>query len=151
MYCENCGKELGFNEDVCSKCGSRVGGETVFIQSGFEASPSSVIYNIPAKNAGYAVLFSFLFAGLGQLYVGKIVRGLLIMLGYAILGALAGGILALGVLVDDGSLGDLMGGAIVSIICMIAMIAFWVWNLFDAHKLANQYNDALVSGKKRPW
>jgi len=73
------------------------------------------------------------------------------MLGYAILGALAGGILALGVLVDDGSLGDLMGGAIVSIICMIAMIAFWVWNLFDAHKLANQYNDALVSGKKRPW
>jgi TM2 domain-containing membrane protein YozV len=155
MYCENCGKELGFNDEVCSKCGSRVDSGTIFIQQQRGVPESSIIYNIPAKNAGHAAVFSFFIAGLGQMYAGKIGRGLLIMFGYVALALLSGGIFTVSFL-DNGTLNDInfsdySGRIILLIICAIGMIALWVWNLFDAYKLANQYNDALVSDKKRPW
>ena len=34
---------------------------------------------------------------------------------------------------------------------LIAYLVFWVWQIFDAHNLANQYNDALRQTGNPPW
>jgi len=150
MYCENCGKELGFNETVCGRCGNRIGGETIFIQQHgeFQGSSSSIVYNMPAKNPGYAAIFSFLITGLGQIYAGKIARGFILMLACVSFGSL-GGFFAATWLEDHTGLTEIE--MVLMFACIIAAIAVWVWNVADAYKCANIYNDGLIKNGKRPW
>jgi TM2 domain-containing membrane protein YozV len=91
------------------------------------------------KSAGVAAVLSALWAGLGQLYVGRIGRGLCLVFLYPVLL-----LMALVVLIIALGLIGLLPVAILS-------ITFWVWNIYDAYGLANQYNDALMSTGKRPW
>jgi TM2 domain-containing membrane protein YozV len=86
-----------------------------------------------------AAMFSFMFAGLGQMYVGKIALGIGVMLLFvAILaGALAALVFTLG----------LMGLAVFAIIILLV----WMFNIFNAYNLAVEYNDSVVSTGQRPW
>jgi hypothetical protein len=37
------------------------------------------------------------------------------------------------------------------IVITAILIAIWAFNLYDANKLANEYNDALRATGRRPW
>ncbi|MCL1810925.1 MAG: hypothetical protein FWG41_01705 [Methanomassiliicoccaceae archaeon] len=127
----------------CDECGSRAGGR------GGGQGPQCVI-NIRDKSAGIAAVLSFFMIGLGQIYVGKIGRGLLLMMAYIVFVCIGVVVTALAVLSTDG-IDDLAGVGVLVIIISVCYLVLWVWNIFDAHKLANRYNDHLMANGNRPW
>ena len=72
------------------------------------------------KNPGIAAVLSFLVVGLGQLYAGKVGRGLLFFFGAVVLGALS-----------------MLTGFF-----FILFLPYWVWNIYDAFKQAEKANMA---------
>ena len=108
-------------QQFCDKCGTKVGATG-------NAAQQNTVY-VREKSEGVAAVLSFLWAGLGQIYVGKIGRGIAIMLvGFliAVLGFL-------------------------TFFLLILIPIFWIWNIYDAYKLARTYNGHLRSTGNRPW
>lgn len=95
-------------------------------------------YN-PYKNPTTAVLIAAIgglvgFSGIGHIYVGKIMKGILL---------LVAGLILFGVgIVLFGAGGFLM---------VIGYFALWIWQIFDARKLANQFNEYYQINQKPPW
>jgi TM2 domain-containing membrane protein YozV len=102
-FCQHCGEKISVEAEICPKCGIRV------------KDPSQLTYE--RKNPGFAVILSFFFTGLGQIYNGQIGKGLLFIV--------IGGILAL---------------TMVILIGFILYPLFWVYNLYDAYNAAKKIN-----------
>ncbi|MCL2143100.1 MAG: hypothetical protein FWH44_02430 [Methanomassiliicoccaceae archaeon] len=116
----------------CDKCGHKAG----------TAVRDRYATVLREKNEGVAALLSLLWGGAGQIYVGKLVRGLAIMAAYFVILLIGVPILFLGGL----------GTAVVWIIlCGILYFVLWIWNIFDAYNLAKAYNDHLWATGTRPW
>ncbi|MCL2031696.1 MAG: hypothetical protein FWG96_00235 [Methanomassiliicoccaceae archaeon] len=140
MYCRSCGNQLNEGQSFCDKCGVRA--------DGAEGGPGpQYVVHINEKSSGVAAVLSFLWAGAGQIYVGRIGRGLALMFSYLLIYAVlfvVGFVIALEM--------ESFGGFIVLMISMgVFTLAFWIWNIYDAYKLSNEYNDYLRSHGKRPW
>jgi TM2 domain-containing membrane protein YozV len=75
------------------------------------------MYARPQKNAGLAAVLSFFIPGLGQIYNGEIVKGIIIIIVQIINGFLAAIIVGF------------ITGAIV-----------WIWAIYDAYKTAERIN-----------
>ncbi len=93
MFCHNCGAEIDINALLCPKCGveQKVG---VPIAAG-------------EKSAFIAAILSFLLAGVGEIYVGKMRRGIVILLAALLLSW-----------------------------TMIGYPIIWLLSIYDAYKLA---------------
>lgn len=74
-----------------------------------------------------AVLFSAFVPGLGQFYCGRFLRGVSVFIVFSLLSAMLAG---LGII--------LMITVIIPILLALLLVAFWVWNLFDAYNLAQR-------------
>lgn len=147
MYCSNCGAEIPEDGEFCSKCGTSVNG------GGFNQSYKNPQYVIPMKSAGIAAVLSFIFTGLGQIYLGKIGRGLLLICGGIVIATCSMVAVFSGFVIDGaGEIIDYQGmsAAWILIISIIA-IAYWVWQIYDAYKLANEYNEYLKQNGREPW
>lgn len=148
MYCPNCGTETNPNSEFCQKCGTN-------LKEGTKNTcvPPNVTYALPLKSTGLAAVLSFLFAGLGQVYVGKIARGIIFVCIGACIGILSTILMLGGIEIDtNGELSAYtMSYFIAGAAILIAYLVFWVWQIFDAHNLANQYNDALRQTGNEPW
>jgi len=129
MYCNKCGNEIGEGQGFCDKCGQQAG-------AAVQQQPPVPMRE---KSAGVAAILSFLWAGLGHLYVGKIGFGLILMLLYPVI--LFFGFIFL--VVALGIFGLILFGVIV--------LAVWIWCIFDSHRLANEYNDFIRANGRRPW
>lgn len=77
---------------------------------------------IMAKNPILAAILSII-PGLGQVYCGQLVRGIVIFIIVAVLAGIIAGFLS-GLI---GSLSFLFG---------LIPLALWLWNIYDAYKLA---------------
>ncbi|MDR0778690.1 MAG: zinc ribbon domain-containing protein [Methanomassiliicoccaceae archaeon] len=135
MYCNKCGGEIADGQEFCSKCGQRVGAGTNQQNQQYQQYTVSV----REKSAGVAAVLSLIWAGLGQIYVGKIGLGLMLIIIYPIL--LFGGLIVLAVAL----------GLIGLIVFAVIVIVVWIWNIFNAYQLANEYNDAIRATGRRPW
>ncbi|MCL2785954.1 MAG: hypothetical protein FWD81_01855 [Methanomassiliicoccaceae archaeon] len=128
MFCSRCGNEVE-NQAFCDKCGNRIdgadGGATQQTQQRQE------VYRRD-KSDGLAAVLSLLIPGAGQIYVGKIGRGI--------------GLLVLAIVIA--SLALLFFWLIVP---LIFYVIFWIWNIFDAYNLAKEYNTLLETTGNRPW
>jgi len=82
------------------------------------------------KNAGLAAVLAFLLPGLGHIYLGLITKGILYIILTCVLWV--GGVLTFG-------------------IGFIVYIIFWIWQIYDAYKLGNQYNSAVQQTGRAPW
>lgn len=96
-------------------------------------------YN-PYKNPTTAVLIAaiggiFGISGIGHMYVGKIMKGIIILI--------AGFILA--------AVGALTVAMYIGIPLLIGYLALWIWQIFDARKLANQFNEYYQTNQRPPW
>ena len=78
--------------------------------------------NNMAKNPILAAILSII-PGLGQVYCGQLVRGIIIFIVVVFLAGIIAGFLS-GLI---GSLGWLFG---------LIPLALWLWNIYDAYKLA---------------
>jgi len=126
------------DQAFCDKCGNKAG-----------AVPSQErnMY-IREKSDGIAAVLSFLWAGAGQIYVGRIKRGLGILLAYTLVSIVAYALIFSILMLGAG----LTEAGIVLLFCVtIGMFAIWIWNIFDAYKLAKEYNSYVAANGKRPW
>ena len=88
---------------------------------------------IGTKNSGLAAVLSLIIPGLGQMYAGRIGRGLLFLF------------------------------IVVPMTVIIAMfffwlfvplflpLGFWIWNIYDAYNICNAYNWSLLETGNPPW
>ena len=148
MYCPNCGTETAPDSEFCQKCGTNLNDGTKQA-----CAQPNITYALPLKSTGIAAVLSFLFAGLGQVYVGKIARGIIFVCIGTCAGILSSILILSGIAIDaNGEFnGFIMAYIAAGIIILVAYLAFWIWQIFDAHKLANQYNDALRQTGNEPW
>ena len=127
VFCTSCGNEIESGTRFCPKCGAGIDEKSVPITS--EPTHVRSNYVVTNKNAGLAAVLSFLFCGLGQIYAGKITKGLLFIF-----------------------VGLLLGVAtFIFILPGVAAVAFWIYNIYDAYTLTNEYNTALETTGRRPW
>jgi TM2 domain-containing membrane protein YozV len=141
-YCAVCGKSLLVTEQFCASCGTSntLYREPVSNTQDNHATPAGAAGYNPYKNPTTAVLIAaigglFGVSGMGHMYVGKVTKGILILV--------AGLILAV--------VGGLTAAFLVGIPLLIGYLALWIWQIFDARKLANQYNEYLKTNGKQPW
>ena len=95
----------------------------------------------PRKSVAVALILSFFFAGIGQIYVGKVLRGIVYLAIYAALYAAS---FAMTLNLDYTDI-DALRNLISSpgfIIVTLASLGFWAFNMFDAYRLAKKYNEA---------
>jgi len=105
-----------------------------------------LVVHVP-KSPGVAVVLSFFWSGLGQLYAGAIGKGLAIMVApVAILVLWMAGVFA-----ATGPSRRLSEGAASGTMLALALVGvcFWAWQLFDAYVSANDANRRAFGGAGR--
>lgn len=122
-FCPECGEELEGSPRFCPSCGAELRGGG----GGRVGGAGVVQVTVGTKSPGLAAVLSFLISGLGQIYVGRIGRGIAILLGGIVIAAIS------------------------FFLLFIPMIIYWIWNIYDAYKLAKQYNEVVLSTGKPPW
>ena len=125
MYCPNCGMQIPDSEKFCEHCGTKLEpGETV--SSGTDRTMAAIMVN--KKSEALALILSLLISGLGQMYVGKIGRGL---------GLLAAEIIT-----------AILGAFL--LFPLIITLVIWIYAMYDAFKLAKEYNQYLLAHNGNP-
>jgi hypothetical protein len=139
-FCSNCGEKLeAYAEiDECPKCHSALHEHLKHIES-----PPRVVEQLPYKSPGTTALIAFLgglFAlpGLGHIYVGKVRRGIAILIGGFILYALI-------------FLGIWFIPFPYSWVIIIGYFILLIWQIFNARKYAKKFNELVKTTGKEPW
>lgn len=141
-YCPYCGAQLPPGASFCPKCGASVQVApatpttqqpaipvtTTPVSPPPTRPPTTVV--VGAKSPGVAAILSLLIPGLGQIYVGRVGRGLLIL--FIVM-----------------PLTFVM--ASLTLIFVFLPLIIWIWQIFDAYNLAKKYNDYLLSIGQPPW
>lgn len=123
-FCPKCGIQIEPNDVYCKGCGIPLTQQPT--------QPSAPPYvppriTVSTKNEGLAAVLSVVWPGLGQIYVGRISRGIGIMVGGALL-------------------------LIISwILLWIPQLLFTIWNIYDAYNHAKKYNQELTRTGIPPW
>ncbi|HJU59460.1 MAG TPA: hypothetical protein VJ583_06900 [Nitrososphaeraceae archaeon] len=159
-FCSNCGetlKNLNYEEiKKCPKCGIDI------LQTAFTTPKTSIVDQLPYKSPGTAALIAFIggifgLLGLGHIYVGKVGKGIEILIAGIIIAALffitimmgiMGPILGMGPMMMDPSQMPLI---ILPFILGISYLILWIWQIFNARKLAKKFNESVLATGKEPW
>ena len=126
-FCSKCGKEVTEEMNVCPYCGNPL----KVIPSSMAVPVSRV--TVATKNSGLAAVLSLLIPGAGQMYSGQIGRGLLFLFIVIPLTAIIAVLFFW------------------LIFPLFLPLAFWIWNIFDAYNICNEYNRRLLQTGNPPW
>ena len=162
-YCSNCGEKLDTDKPIadCPKCHSDLHEHSKHIES-----TPRIVEQLPYKSPGTTALIAFLgglFAlpGIGHMYVGKLRRGIIILIGGFVLYVIF--IVAFIALAIPFQYNDQIGrtepmsssvfiyALIPGIIFSVAYLAFFIWQIFDARKYAKKFNERVKATGKEPW
>ena len=165
-FCSSCGFEIKDDTELCPKCGKQVkfGKE--------DKSKEPLTGRIEYKSESITLIFSviiglFVIMGVGQMYVGKVKRGIVILIlslaksGIGIL-LLIGGLALLAPNSASSKAyapfglthGDITTGIIIlgiGIGLLVGEVVLFFWQIFDARKLCRKYNEYVAEYGKRPW
>lgn len=100
------------------------------------------------KSSGVGIVLSFFWTGLGQLYAGRIGRGILMMIATPVVWAIGwfGGFAALiggigGATAETADMAATGAGiGIVGLLMAAVPVGWWVWGMLDAKKLCEAFN-----------
>ena len=91
-FCANCGQAVNANQAICLGCGcplaqTQMGNRMNHAQNGGQKTiqPSG-------KSASTAVLLTCLITGLGQMYLGQVLKGVVILLAAIVIGVATAGV-----------------------------------------------------------
>ena len=160
-FCSNCGEKLDVDVDIeeCPKCHTALHEHSKHIQS-----PPSVVEQLPYKSPGTAALIAFIggifgLPGIGHIYVGKVAKGIgILILGLILYAVFAISLFSIPFLAMPGefnltsnvsSIGT--GGAGIMAIFAILYLIFFIWQIFNARKLARKFNEIVRTTHKEPW
>jgi signal peptidase I len=97
-----------------------------------------------SKEPWFAVNLSMFFAGIGQVYSGRVVRGCIFIFGQIALTCFGGGLVL-----------SSTGNVIIGASFLLAGVVVYIWSLFDAHKCSREANtEDFGSSRKEnkdPW
>jgi len=110
-YCPYCGTQIEYRYGVCPSCGK--------LQPTIEGIERVQVRKV--KNPLLALFLSLLITGTGQIYLGRVGRGLFFLISILLLGILLEGVLTFDQLMLVG--------------LVISVISAW-----DAYKIANEIN-----------
>ena len=115
------------------------------------------------KDTGITLLLGVLLGlfgimGIGQLYVGKIGRGVAILLGGFAVAAVSY-IAVIAYILSDSWLydnsgyysPDFSGLIVIALLVAVFHLAYFIWQAYDAYKLAKKYNEELYRTGQPPW
>lgn len=165
-FCSNCGQKFDTYPEsgICPKCHTTLYEHPEHIQPNpsIEQQPKpSIVEHLPYKSPGTAALIAFIggifgLPGIGHMYVGKVGKGIgILILGlilYAVVIIMAtAGIASLGLSTADSS-GSAAAGVIgLLLILSIVYIVFFLWQIFNARKMAKKFNETVRTTGKEPW
>lgn len=98
------------------------------------------------KSSGLAIILSFFWTGLGQLYSGRIARGLVMMGAAPVIWMIGwvGGFASLGALVMPRHAGS---ASVLGVLVACAPFAYWIWGMIDAKRLCETHNRSQSSSR----
>ena len=79
-----------------------------------------IYYEIKKKNIGTTVLLSFLLPGVGHIYIGRIIKGIIISIVFTVSAILC-----------------------IVLIGIIPTLIIWIYSIYDSYRLAKDYNTKL--------
>lgn len=151
-FCKHCGEELPSDEvDNCPFCGGELDYYAPKPAEKKEKQQVKVIKVVPHKSPGTAALIAFIGAifgllGIGQIYVGRIGRGIAILLSGFVLHALIwitffGTFLGGAFAGARNSLAFLYIGRSVAVAFVFIYVGLWIWQILDARSVAKKHNE----------
>jgi TM2 domain. len=143
MYCSGCGETLDDGASFCRVCGRKVHSEPSAGNTRYGISNESA-YLAFHKSEGIAILLGLLITGGGQMYAGRIGRGIAMFL-FSIFSWV---LLLIPFLVLNSSFG---GGIILLAVVGVFLFIFVIWTLYDAYNLVRQYNNEILRTGRPPW
>ena len=85
-YCQNCGVAVQPNQEICIKCGVGLRRVATSPDSQFGDRKRGLVYpSDPPKSPTTALIFTCLITGVGQMYLGQSLKGVIILLAAIIL------------------------------------------------------------------
>lgn len=176
--CTKCGKEIPTDAAFCPACGYSVNvnekGEQYKQNDGYQGH---YYPQYPLKDTGITLVLGVLLGffgimGAGQMYIGKIKRGIVILIGgfaisvisymISVYLVVAPWVSRTSTWTGSGSFDlistwpfDLRSVYMIALASTIVTTAirftYLIWQAYDAYKLAKRYNEELISTGKPPW
>lgn len=153
-FCKQCGKEIPEGARFCPYCGAD--------QGAYVPPPPQA--GLETKNSGLAAVLALVLGffgiwGVGHIYVGKIGKGIALLILGIILQWVIGFFVFFGAMFFGFSYGFMhrgiagfLGGFLVPIIIWgLITLAIFIWQVYDAYKLAKYYNEHVQRYGKAPW
>jgi len=135
-FCSRCGSQAKEGAQFCDRCGAPL---SVGFQSYSQGNQTTVSYTYrkDEKEAILAVILSVLIPGLGQMYCGRVGRGIGILVLLGLLGFVS--IIPLFVIMDPWEV-DITGFFALSVVMSIVVFIVYLWQIYDAYRCADNYN-----------
>lgn len=137
-FCSRCGSQAKEGAQFCDRCGAPLGGGFQSYSQGNQ-STVSYTYRKNEKEPILAVVLSLIIPGLGQIYCGKIGRGIGILV---LLGLLSGVSLVPMIFIMNPMSFNFAGYFAFTVVISILSIIIYIWQIYDAYRCAEDYNRA---------
>lgn len=131
-YCYRCGNQVKEGALFCDRCGGPLSGGS---QQPYGQPTSFASIYTEGKDPLLAAILSILLPGAGQIYVGRVLRGSLILLLMSLFSVIPA--MLMFAMVSMGSIG---GSMITGAVLMTVAIAIYVWQMIDACRLAEEHD-----------
>ena len=160
QFCGNCGNKLDEHNNFCPKCGSIIKNyenkkdSTKYIPDNTQVKyPRGSEWKSLSTTTIFAVILGLLgVQGVGHFYLGKIGRGVAVLLAPLLSLLIATGIILMLASISYYAPERVIIGYVVGVIaCIVFYIFIFFWQIFDARKLCNYYNDYVEKNGKNPW
>ncbi|NLI74463.1 MAG: zinc ribbon domain-containing protein [Euryarchaeota archaeon] len=160
MFCPNCGTRISDNAKFCGNCGYNVSMRQdpyVRPQTPCESVPQygQPYMGVIMKSEVLSLILGILIPGSGHLYIGRLTRGLIILVTYF-------GISFIGIILmlsafsytypSDMTYPALEVSLIFPLIILsMILLVIWIAQLIDVYNLTKQYNDTVRRTGQPPW
>jgi len=135
-YCSRCGSPAKDGAQFCDQCGAPLGGGFQSYSYGNQATVSYT-YRKDEKEAILAVVLSVLIPGLGQMYCGKVGRGIGILLLLGLLSFVS--LIPLFFIMDPMDF-NFTGFFALNVVVSVIVFIIYIWQIYDAYRCAEDHN-----------
>jgi len=156
--CPKCGTQNEDADRFCLRCGQPLVPNASAYQgnAGYNYGYAPPPYQgyLPNKKSGaVAVILAFFIAGVGHLYAGKYVRGIIILVVVEGIGTVLSFLLYMSIMdYAVGAGGPFMNSTwALIIIGFVAYFIAYVWQMYDAYKAVQEYNRKLPPANRYSW
>lgn len=135
-YCSRCGRPAKDGAQFCDQCGAPLKGGFQSYSYGNQATVSYT-YRKDEKEAILAVVLSVLIPGLGQMYCGKVGRGIGILLLLGLLSFVS--LIPLFFIMDPVDF-NFTGFFALNVVVSVIVFIIYIWQIYDAYRCAEDHN-----------